>query len=127
MTLRHQAWKFSPDAVVLAVCTGNDISNDSVELEDNQCQPFFTYRDGELVLTGPFEQSAWFRFQCMVRYESRRSAALNLLGDLHRAVLAADAQSRPGTSPAAQPARNPASLTRPTRRQRSASGRRLGT
>lgn len=86
MTLRHQAWKFSPDAVVLAVCTGNDISNDSVELEDNQCQPFFTYRDGELVLTGPFEQSAWFRFQCMVRYESRRSAALNLLGDLHRAV-----------------------------------------
>jgi len=71
---------------VLAVCTGNDISNDSVELEDNKCQPFFTYRDGELVLTGPFEQSAWFRFQCMARYESRRSVALNLLGDLHRAI-----------------------------------------
>lgn len=86
MTLRHQAWKFSPDAVVLAVCTGNDISNDSIELEENQCQPFFTYRGGELVLTGPFEESAWFRFRCMMRYESRRSATLNLLGDLHRAI-----------------------------------------
>jgi hypothetical protein len=84
MTLRHQAWQFSPDVVVLAVCTGNDITNDSIELEDNKCQPFFTYRDGELVLTGPFEESAWFRLQCMARYATRRSATLNVLGDLHR-------------------------------------------
>ncbi|HZY59150.1 MAG TPA: SGNH/GDSL hydrolase family protein, partial [Candidatus Binataceae bacterium] len=52
MTLRRQAWKFSPDVVVLAVCTGNDIRNDSIELEGDKCQPFFTYRDGELVLSG---------------------------------------------------------------------------
>jgi hypothetical protein len=84
MTLRHQVWQFAPDVVVLAVTTGNDITNDSIELEDNHCQPFFTYRDGELVLTGPFEQSAWFRLQCMARYESRRFATLNVLGDLHR-------------------------------------------
>jgi hypothetical protein len=88
MTLRHQAWRFSPDAVVLAICTGNDIRNDSVELEGDKCQPFFTYRDGELVLTGPFEESAWFRFQCMLRFESQRSAMLNELGDLRSAIRA---------------------------------------
>ena len=86
MTLRRQAWKFSPDVVVLAVCTGNDIRNDSIELEGDKCQPFFTYRDGELVLSGAFEESAWFRFQCAARFESRRSATLNVLGQLHRAM-----------------------------------------
>jgi len=88
MTLRHRAWRFSPDVVVLAICTGNDIRNDSLELESNQCQPFFTYRDGELVESGPFEESAWFRFQCMLRFESQRSALLNVLGDLRSAMRA---------------------------------------
>jgi len=26
-------------------------------MEGNKCQPFFTYRDGELALSGPFEES----------------------------------------------------------------------
>ena len=88
MTLRHRVWQFSPDMVVIAVCTGNDIRNDSIDLERNQCQPFFTYRDGKLVLSGPFEESPWFRFQCMMRYESRGSAALNVLGQLHSDIRA---------------------------------------
>ena len=88
MTLRHRVWQFSPDMVVLAFCTGNDVRNDSIELEGDKCQPFFTYRDGELVLAGPFEQSAWFRFQCMMRFESQRSAALNVLGQLRSAIRA---------------------------------------
>jgi hypothetical protein len=82
MTLRHRVWQFSPDLIVLAICTGNDIRNDSLELEGNKCQPFFSYRDGELVESGEFEQSAWFRFQCMLRFESQRSALLNILGQL---------------------------------------------
>ncbi|MGO9057001.1 MAG: SGNH/GDSL hydrolase family protein [Candidatus Binataceae bacterium] len=88
MTLRHRVWQFSPDMVVIAFCTGNDIRNDSIELERNKCQPFFTYRAGELVLSGPFEESPWFRFQCMMRYESRHSAALNALGQLHSDIRA---------------------------------------
>jgi len=88
MTLRHRVWQFSPDVVVLAICTGNDIRNDSVELEGDKCQPFFTYRDGELVATGPFEESAWFRFLCMMRFESQRSATLNVLGQLRSALRA---------------------------------------
>ncbi len=64
--------------------TGREESNDSIE----QCQPFFTYRDGELVLSGPFEQSPWFRFECMMRFESQRSAALNALGQLRSDIRA---------------------------------------
>jgi hypothetical protein len=88
MTLRHRVWQFSPDMVVLAFCTGNDVRNDSIELEGDKCQPFFTFHDGELVLSGPFEQSPWFRFQCMMRFESQRSAALNVLGQLRSAIRA---------------------------------------
>ncbi len=88
MTLRHRVWQFSPDAVVLAIFTGNDIRNDSIELEGDKCQPFFTYRGGELVLSGEFEQSPWFRFQCMMRFDSQRSAVLNLLGQLRSAIRA---------------------------------------
>ncbi len=88
MTLRHRVWRFAPDVVVLAICTGNDIRNDSIELEGDQCQPFFTYRDGELVAAGPFEESAWFRLQCMLRFDSQRSATLNLLGEVRSAIRA---------------------------------------
>ena len=88
MTLRHRVWQFSPDVVVLAICTGNDIRNDSIELEGDKCQPFFTYRDGELIASGAFEESAWFRFQCRMRFESQHSAILNMLGDVRSAMRA---------------------------------------
>lgn len=88
MTLRHRVWQFSPDVVVLAICTGNDIRNDSIDLEGDKCQPFFTYRDGELVLSGAFEESAWFRFQCRMRFESQHSALLNMLGQMRSAMRA---------------------------------------
>jgi len=71
MTLRHQAWQFSPDIVVLAVFTGNDIMNNSVTLETERCRPFYVYRDGEMVLAGPLWDSPVTRMQCMMRFESR--------------------------------------------------------
>src|SRR5579875_1481496 len=88
MTLRHRAWRFAPDVVVLAICTGNDIRNDSLELEEDKCQPFFNYRDGELVLSGPFEESDWFRMQCRSRFDSQRSALLNFAGQVRSALRA---------------------------------------
>lgn len=94
MTLRHRVWQFSPDVVVLAICTGNDIRNDSIELEGDKCQPFFAYRDGELALSGPFEESDWFRFQCRSRFDSQQSATLNVLGQLRSALRARWRQRR---------------------------------
>jgi len=71
MTLRHQALQFSPDVVVLAIFTGNDIKNNSVALEQERCRPFFVFDNGELVLGGPFWDSHVMRMRCMARFESR--------------------------------------------------------
>jgi hypothetical protein len=87
LTLKHYVWKFSPDAVVLAIFTGNDIRNNSVTLEGDKCRPFYVYRGGKLVLGGPFDDSAMFRLNCMARFESRRSAVLDLVGSLHGYIM----------------------------------------
>ncbi len=80
LTLRHWVWRYSPDVVVLAFFNGNDVRNNSVVLEGDKCRPFFVHRDGKLVLGGPFEDSSWFRVHCMLRFGSRHSQVLNLLG-----------------------------------------------
>jgi hypothetical protein len=78
-TLRRKVWQYSPDIVVLAIFLGNDIRNNSVALEGDQCRPFYTYRDGELTLTGPFEHSRSFRMWCMTRFDYRDGRLLGLL------------------------------------------------
>ena len=82
--LRHWVWKYSPDVVVLAFFNGNDVRNNSVLLESDKCRPFFVHRDGRLVLGGPFEDSWRFRTHCMLRFETRHSQVLNLLGSGHQ-------------------------------------------
>jgi hypothetical protein len=88
ITLRRRVWQFHPDAVVLAFFTGNDLRNNTVALEGDQCRPFFVLHDGGIVLGGPFNDSAWFRFQCMTRFESRHSRVIALLS--HARVLIRD-------------------------------------
>ncbi len=80
VTMRRWVWRYSPDVVVLAFFSGNDVRNDSVVLEGDKCQPFFVHRDGKLVLSGPFEDSWSFHTHCMLRFESRHSQVLNLIG-----------------------------------------------
>jgi hypothetical protein len=92
MTLRHQAWRFSPDIVVLAIFTGNDIVNNSVVMETERCRPFYVYRDGEMVPAGPLFDSPVSRAQCMMRFESRlrfdprQSQVVNMIDAGWRAV-----------------------------------------
>ncbi len=81
VTLRHWVWRYSPDIVVLAFFNGNDVRNNSVVLEGDKCRPFFVHKDGKLVLSGPFEDSPSFRTHCMLRFESRHSQVLNLIGN----------------------------------------------
>lgn len=79
LTLRRQVWTYSPDAVVLEFFPGNDIRNNSVILEGDQCRPFYVYRNGKLVLTGPFITSRSFRLWCMARFDYRTMSLLTLL------------------------------------------------
>jgi hypothetical protein len=80
LTLRHWVWRYSPDIVVLGFFNGNDVRNNSVVLEGDKCRPFFVHKNGKLVLGGPFEDSWSFRMHCMMRFESRHSQMLNLIG-----------------------------------------------
>jgi lysophospholipase L1-like esterase len=63
ITLRRKVWDYSPDIVLLAVCTGNDITDNSRAFKKTEI-PYFVYRDGEqLVLDNSFQDSSTFRLQ----------------------------------------------------------------
>jgi hypothetical protein len=80
-TLRHAVWKYSPDIVVLTFFPGNDLRNNSINLEWHFCQPFYLLQGDQLVLGGPFINSEAFRTKCQIKFESRRSAVLNVIGN----------------------------------------------
>ena len=69
LMLRHYVWQYEPDLVLLAVFPGNDLRNNSAELESYPVRPFYYLQSGELVLDDSFRQhpdylkaqSAWVR------------------------------------------------------------------
>lgn len=110
VTLRRHVWQYSPDMVVLAFFSGNDLRNNSTVLESDKCRPFYVFEDGKLVLGGPFERSRWFYLSCMMRFESRHSQVLNLIGDAKsdiRSKIKSMEAGRPSTGAPAGAARAP--------------------
>jgi hypothetical protein len=81
VTLHRDAWQYAPDIVVLAFFSGNDLRNNSTALESDKCRPFYVFEGNRLVMGGPFERSRWVYLSCMMRFESRHSQVLNLIGD----------------------------------------------
>ena len=57
MTLQRKVWAYQPDIVVLAIFLGNDIRNNSVVLEGDQCRPFYVYDKGQIEADRPVEES----------------------------------------------------------------------
>lgn len=56
LMLRHHVWAYSPDIVVLVFFAGNDVRNNSRELEPYKVRPFFRLEQGDLVLDASFRQ-----------------------------------------------------------------------
>lgn len=56
LTLQHRALAFEPDLVLLAFLTGNDVRNNSIELQGDG-KSHFVEQDGELVLDRSFAAS----------------------------------------------------------------------
>ena len=56
LALRHKVWKYSPDIVLLAFFTGNDVRDNSRTLSRLPQSPYFTYKDGQLVLDDSFRK-----------------------------------------------------------------------
>ena len=54
LTLLHRVSEYSPDMVVLAFYPGNDVRNNSRELEPMKLRPFFRLQKGALVLDNGF-------------------------------------------------------------------------
>jgi hypothetical protein len=64
LTLQHRVWKYSPDIVLLAFFSGNDIRNNSKALHPNKTisnmSPFFTYQNGNLMLDNSFLNNPFY-------------------------------------------------------------------
>lgn len=60
--LRHHVWQFDPDFVLLAFTSGNDVRNNSRELESTDCRPFFDIVEGELKLDDRFQQHPMYLY-----------------------------------------------------------------
>ncbi|MGH7813894.1 MAG: SGNH/GDSL hydrolase family protein [Candidatus Binataceae bacterium] len=95
LTLHNQAWRFHPDFVVLAIFTGNDIQNNSVELEPNKCRPFYVYRNGQLVPGGAFDDSPRFHAKCAAQFKLGRLQLYQVL----RRALSVIRSKRPANEP----------------------------
>lgn len=61
--LRHYAWDYSPDLVLLAFFTGNDIKNNARELEGDPYRPYFVHQNRKLVLDDSFLRAPGFLAQ----------------------------------------------------------------
>ena len=71
MTLRQKVWDYSPDIVMLAFTTYNDVYDNSRALSKAEEVPYFIYRNGELVYDASFRDSRAYR---------RRDSKLSRLG-----------------------------------------------
>ena len=63
LTLREHVWKYSPDIVMLAVTTSNDIIDNSRVLKKTDKIPYFVYNDNQLTLDDSFKNSHAFLSQ----------------------------------------------------------------
>jgi len=57
ITLREEVWKYSPDVVMLAITTNNDIADNSRLLKKTDEIPYFIYKDNRLTLDDSFKTS----------------------------------------------------------------------
>jgi hypothetical protein len=93
LTLRHRAWRYSPDLVLLAFFPGNDVRNNSKVLEPEKNRPFFVLREGELVLDRSFAAGRQF-LETMRLAESRAALQDLRLYQLLRRVRAGQVELR---------------------------------
>jgi hypothetical protein len=63
ITLRERVWDYSPDLVLLAVTTNNDITDNSRALKRTDEVPYFVYRDNRLTLDDSFRSTRSFRLR----------------------------------------------------------------
>lgn len=91
LTLQHKVWKYSPDLVLLAVTTGNDISDNYRPLKGTEYVPYHVYRGDSLVLDTTFRsapgyrnRAVWTRRMLTVVRHSRVAQVVNRVRKVRR-------------------------------------------
>jgi hypothetical protein len=95
LMFESRASRFAPDLVVLAMLTGNDIRNNSLELQGDS-KPHFVLRDGELVLDLGFASSLGSRIRtsALGQWYYETVPHVRLLQVLQEAMLAGKRQGQ---------------------------------
>lgn len=63
LAFRHRAQKYSPDVVLLAFYTGNDVADNSKALKQQDYHPYHVYQDNELILDDQATREKWLEEQ----------------------------------------------------------------
>uniref|UniRef100_A0A7V6DPP9 SGNH/GDSL hydrolase family protein n=1 Tax=Desulfobacca acetoxidans TaxID=60893 RepID=A0A7V6DPP9_9BACT len=63
LVLQNHVWKYSPDIVLLAFTTANDVSDNSRALKQVDYNPYYVYRDNKLVLENQQTRATWLAEQ----------------------------------------------------------------
>ncbi len=63
ITLQKQVWEYSPDVVLLAFTTNNDVTDNVLALKKTDEIPYFVYRDNKLELDNSFRENSAFRWR----------------------------------------------------------------
>jgi lysophospholipase L1-like esterase len=123
LTLREHVWRYSPDLVLLALTTNNDITDNLRALKKTDEIPYFVYQDNQLKLDDSFmttrafrlRQSRLSRFGRWLRDNSRLVQAITQGHHGLKALLSAwqakhshpaVTPAMPGTQPGAPPRRS---------------------
>jgi hypothetical protein len=61
ITLRERVWDYSPDLVILAFTTNNDVTDNTRALKKTDRVPYFVLRDGRLTPDDSFRETRAFR------------------------------------------------------------------
>ncbi len=91
LTLREKVWKYSPDVVMLAVTTNNDVTDNSRALKKVEEIPYFVSRDNQLALDDSFRSSRTFlwrqsRLNRVGRWFRDHSRVVQALTEGHHAL-----------------------------------------
>jgi len=63
ITLREDVWKYSPDIIILAFTTGNDVTDNSRVLRKTNEVPYFIHHNDRLILDDSFRENLTFRLR----------------------------------------------------------------
>lgn len=103
LTLIHRASAYSPDVVVLEFFSGNDVRNNSRELEPMKLRPFFRLEQGGLVLDNSFLNDREYldfksRFEGRkLFFELRTFHLLRKIKSIVDQIRSGEARAAPGT------------------------------